>query len=158
MVAGCVSDEAKFAVGLDRLWKVLRDDHVHLPKMVPDHVASAEIVEGDGGPGTVKKIAFTPAAKIVIYVKRRLVMLDESNHVFKYEVLEGGVSEKIKSQTFEFKFESTGDVETCVVRLKVEYDTVDDEPLGAEEEKKLIQGPFMLFRGVEEYLLANPGA
>nr|CAD1816940.1 unnamed protein product [Ananas comosus var. bracteatus] len=157
MVAGCVSDEAKFAVGLDRLWKVFRDDHVHLPKMVPDHVASAEIVEGDGGPGTVKKIAFTPAAKIVTYVKRRLVMLDESNHVFKYEVLEGGVSEKIKSQTFEFKFESTGD-ETCVVELKVEYDTVDDEPLGAEEEKKLIQGPFMLFRGVEQYLLANPGA
>lgn len=103
-------------------------------------------------------LSFYAAAKIVIYVKRRLVMLDESNHVFKYEVLEGGVSEKIKSQTFEFKFESTGDVETCVVRLKVEYDTVDDEPLGAEEEKKLIQGPFMLFRGVEQYLLANPGA
>lgn len=36
---------------------VLEADHL-LPKIIPDVVKSIEVLEGNGGPGTVKKLAY----------------------------------------------------------------------------------------------------
>lgn len=55
------------AVPPERLFKALVLDSDNLfPKVIPDCIKSSEILEGDGGPGTVKKITF-PESKYNSY-------------------------------------------------------------------------------------------
>lgn len=54
------SEEFKSSVPSSRLWKAaVVDIHNLLPKIAPQFIASMEIVEGDGGAGTVKVTKFT---------------------------------------------------------------------------------------------------
>ncbi|OAY76671.1 Major pollen allergen Bet v 1-G [Ananas comosus] len=131
MVSGCITKEDTFSVGVKSLWKVsAAKDHVYLPKIAPTHIASVD-VEGSGGAGTIKKINFTSAVPGVTFFKSRVLVLDEANHVFKFEAIEGGkIGERFKSQVFAYKFEAAGE-NSCVVKLKVEYDTIGDKPLDA---------------------------
>ncbi|XP_020113631.1 major pollen allergen Bet v 1-C-like [Ananas comosus] len=157
MVSGCITKEETFSVGVKRLWKVsAAEDHIYLPKIAPTHIASVD-VEGSGGAGTIKKMNFTSAVPGVTFFKSRVLVLDEANYVFKFEAIEGGkIGERFKSQVFAYKFEAAGE-NSCVVKLKVEYDTIGDKPLDAEEEKLLLERSFKIFKKAEEHLLANPG-
>jgi hypothetical protein len=53
-------DEATSVIPPARLFKsfVLDADNL-IPKVAPQNVSSAENIEGNGGPGTIKKITFT---------------------------------------------------------------------------------------------------
>lgn len=102
-------------------------------------------------------VEFYTAVPGVTFWKSRVLVLDEANYVLKFEGIEGGkIGERFKSQVFAYKFEAAGE-NSCVVKLKVEYDTIGDKPLDAEEEKLLLERSFKIFKGAEEYLLANPG-
>nr|CAD1829837.1 unnamed protein product [Ananas comosus var. bracteatus] len=157
MVSGSITKEQTFSVGVKSLWKVsAAEDHVYLPKIAPTHIASID-VEGSGGAGTIKKMNFTSAVPGVTFFKSRVLVLDEANYVFKFEAIEGGkIGERFKSQVFAYKFEAAGE-NSCIVKLKVEYDTIGDKPLDAEEQKLLLERSFKIFKKAEEHLLANPG-
>lgn len=61
MVAGCITLEKTLAVSIERLFKAIAlDEHNLLAKVLPDYVASAEIVEKDSGNGAIRKFIFTP--------------------------------------------------------------------------------------------------
>lgn len=53
------TDEIKSSVAAPRLFKamVLDADNL-LPKIVPQAIKNVEVVEGNGGPGTIKQINF----------------------------------------------------------------------------------------------------
>lgn len=56
-----VKTQASVGVGLDILWKVLAKDlKAILPKIIPNLVKDADMIEGDGGIGTVYLFRFGP--------------------------------------------------------------------------------------------------
>lgn len=60
MVAGTVTNEIASPVSPARLWKaIVKDSHNLMPKLMPDIISSIAILEGDGGPGTIRQSNFT---------------------------------------------------------------------------------------------------
>ncbi|KAJ0979906.1 hypothetical protein J5N97_015380 [Dioscorea zingiberensis] len=159
MVAGSFSHERKSRVSADRLWKAGVVDHELIPKLCSEHIASLELLEGDGGVGSINKLTLTPAAKAPFsYVKDKVEVMDHEKHVYKYSVVEGGLlGLRLKSYSFEIKFEGCSDGGT-VGKLTVEYDTIDDTLLSEEEQGHILGGILGMMEAVDGYLLANPTA
>lgn len=78
--------------------------------------------------------------------------------MFRYSVIEGGlIGKKVKSTSFELKFEARTDGGS-IRKLNGEYDTIEDS-LPAEAETKEMMGSMVsMFKAIEGYLVANPGA
>ncbi|XP_008807369.1 pathogenesis-related protein 1-like [Phoenix dactylifera] len=159
MVAGCVTLKQEVTVGIERLWKAFAcDNHNLLPKVLPGFFVSGEIVEGNGGAGTIKKFNFTPAVKVASFAKDHLEVVDHESHLLKYGVIEGGlIGQRLKSLKFEVRYEVSGNG-GCVVKTKIEYDTLDDKPLSEQEQEELKGWLVLPLKATEAYLLANPSA
>ncbi|XP_020589385.1 major pollen allergen Bet v 1-M/N-like [Phalaenopsis equestris] len=159
MVAGSISRENVSRVSLDRIWKGgVLDSHNLLPKILPDFISSVELSEGDGGPGTLKKIIFTDAVKEFRSIKEKNEVLDSENHIVKHSVIEGGlIGLRLKSYSFELKFEVINNSET-LGKLKIEYETIDDTPLNDEEQEEISKSFFLIVKAIDEYLTNNPTA
>lgn len=92
------------------------------------------------------------------YIKQVVQVLDHSGHTIKNKIIEGGlIGKRLESHAFETKFEASG-VDSCVAKLKIEYSTIDDVPLSAEEETLIKEGVTSVLKAIEGYLLANPTA
>ncbi len=156
MVVGTFSDEFTTSISPARLWKAsVADSHNLLPKILSEHIASIEFVEGNGGPGSIKKVCFTQAVQKLTHVLNRVDVLDEANYVYKYTVIEGNA--KYESYCFEIKLEATADGGS-VCKISGEYKTAGDSVLTDEETKAGKEGNKQMFKAVEAYLLANPDA
>lgn len=60
MVLGSIVGEYKSPIAVERLWKALIcDAHNFMPKALPQVISSIDLLEGDGGVGTIKKFNFT---------------------------------------------------------------------------------------------------
>lgn len=60
MVSGTIFDEYKSPITVERLWKsLICDSHNLMPKILPQIISSIDLLEGDGGVGTIKKFNFT---------------------------------------------------------------------------------------------------
>lgn len=89
-------------------------------------------------------------------VKSKTVEVDAAAFVMRAEVLEGGkVKAQLKSQVNEVKVEAAGEG-VSVVKVKVEYDTLGDAPLPAEDQARLTKAYLGLVKKVEAYLAAHP--
>ncbi|KAK8960444.1 hypothetical protein KSP40_PGU019274 [Platanthera guangdongensis] len=159
MVAGSLTREHISTVAVDRVWKAgVLDSHNLIPKLLPDFIASGEIVEGDGGVGTVKKLTFSDAVKEFRFVKDRVEVIDHEKFIVKQAVIEGGmIGKRLRSYSYEMKFE-VGSNGGTVGKIRLEYDTQDDTLLAAEEEEQMLEGLFIMIKAIEGYLLANPTA
>ena len=156
MVVGSFSDEIRTSISPARLWKAsVLDSHNLLPKIVPQYIASIDHVEGNGGPGSIKKMCFTQAVKELTHALNRIDVLDEANYVYKYSVIKG--NPKYESNSFEVKLEATADGGT-LCKLSGEYKTAGNSLLTDEEIKAAKEGNVNMFKAVEAYLLANPDA
>ncbi|XP_015583566.1 phytohormone-binding protein [Ricinus communis] len=86
-----VKTQAKIGVGVDILWKALAKNlKFIIPKMIPNLVKDAEVIEGDGGLGTVYLFNFGPDIKTMTYQKEKISELDDSLHRIALQVIEGG--------------------------------------------------------------------
>ncbi|RWR90173.1 major pollen allergen Bet v 1-F/I [Cinnamomum micranthum f. kanehirae] len=142
MVAGTVYNEIMSQVSPARLWKAI----------------SITILEGDGGPGTIRQSNFTDAIKDFSYWKDRVDAIDEENRVFKYSVIEGGlIGKKVKSTSFELKFEARKDGGS-ICKLNGEYETTEDSLPTKAETKEMMGSMVSMFKAIEGYLVANPAA
>ncbi|KAL4619502.1 hypothetical protein ACB092_06G083400 [Castanea dentata] len=78
--------QAKVGVGLNALWKALTKElRIVVPKVLPNIVKNVELIEGDGGLGTLLLFKFFSG---------EIVELDESLHRIALQVLEGGYLNK----------------------------------------------------------------
>ncbi|XP_077241711.1 pathogenesis-related protein 1-like [Tasmannia lanceolata] len=155
MVVGSYTDEVTYTFPAARLWKASCDMHNLLPKAVPEFITSIEVLEGNGGVGTVKKFNFSEAVKDFSYMKDRIDVLNDESYEFKYTVTEGGIVGLIvKWYSFYMKLEPTGDG-SCVGKVKVEYETLDGE-LTHDQIAKMKEGNEGMVKAVQAYLQANP--
>ncbi|KAG9459534.1 hypothetical protein H6P81_004042 [Aristolochia fimbriata] len=158
MVAGSYSKVSVSPVPLDRLWKASIDTRNLVPKLIPEQIASFELLEGHGGVGSLTQINFGEALKDLKYVKNRVETADDVNHVFKFSVVEGGdIGTKLKSCSFEIKMEPTSEGGTKTT-VNMDYDTLGDSPLSQGEVEAMAGGVLGQTKAIEAHLQANPDA
>ncbi|KAG9455275.1 hypothetical protein H6P81_008179 [Aristolochia fimbriata] len=161
MVVGTVSNEIVSPVPASRLWKALvKDSPALMPKILPDLISKIVVLEGDGGVGTIVHTDFNPGAvKDLSYWKHRVDAIDDEKYLFRYSIIEGGlIGKKVKSTSFELKFEANNPDGATTCKLNGEFDTIADTLPPEEEKKEMVGGMVGMFKAVEGYLLANPEA
>ncbi|XP_027166182.1 major allergen Pru ar 1-like [Coffea eugenioides] len=137
-----------------RLFKAVILDHHLLPKVVPQANKSVEILEGDGGAGTIKKFPEYPFKS----AKHRVEALDKDNFIYSYSVIESdALKEGIEKFTNEIKFEASPDGGSICKTTSSIY-TKGDAKIPEGEIQGGRQRSLGLFKAVEAYLLANPDA
>ncbi|KAK4405509.1 Major allergen Pru av 1 [Sesamum angolense] len=150
-------DELIFSVPPARLFKslVLDGDNL-IPKVLPHGFKSFQILEGDGGPGTIKLVTFADGSPYKT-AKHRIDELDEENYIYKYSVIGGdALGEDLDSLTHGLKIEGGADggsvcKTTTTFHTKREDDHAIEEKIkGGRERAKSI------FKAVEAHLHAHP--
>ncbi|XP_059628921.1 major allergen Pru ar 1-like [Cornus florida] len=128
-----------------------------IPKILPQAIKGVEIIQGDGGVGTVKVICFGEGSQFKS-VKHQVDGLDKDNFVYSYTIIEGdalmGVLEKI---SYEIKIEPSSDGGS-VCKNSSKYHTKGDVRITEEQIKGGKEKALGMFKAVEAYLLANPDA
>ncbi|KAI9123253.1 hypothetical protein K1719_006142 [Acacia pycnantha] len=152
------TQEYSSPIAASRLFKALIiDANTLLPKLLPQFVKDVCILQGDGGPGTIEQVNFTPEGPFK-YLKHRIDEVDEKNLVCKYTMIEGGpLGEKVESIGYEVKFEGTSEG-GCVSKMITKYYTVGDEQVREEDVKEGRESTIGIYRVVESYLQDNPQA
>ncbi|XP_062175987.1 major allergen Pru ar 1-like isoform X1 [Alnus glutinosa] len=137
---------------------VLDSDHL-LPKILKHGIkeVNVEILEGNGGPGTIKKITFHEGSHLK-FLKHRTDGLDKENFTYNYSVVEGGpLSETLEKVSYETKLVASPDGGT-IYKISSKYYTKDNTEIKEEQIKAEEEKTAGVFKAVEGYLLANPDA
>ncbi|KAL0448365.1 UNVERIFIED_CONTAM: Major allergen Pru ar 1 [Sesamum latifolium] len=99
MVAITYDMEIPSAIPAAKIFKALvLDAHTLIPKIVPQAIKSVEILEGDGGVGTVKLIHFGQGSQYKS-VKHRVDAIDKENLTHSYTVVEGDALAGVLNQS-----------------------------------------------------------
>ncbi|PIN08416.1 hypothetical protein CDL12_19017 [Handroanthus impetiginosus] len=153
-----VSEEFTTNISAPRLFKALVLDVDNLlPKIVPQAIKSIEIVEGNGGPGTIKRMNFAEGSEFK-QVKHKIDALDEKNMSYAYTLIEGdALMDKLEKISYELKLESGPDGGTKG-KTSSTYYTKPGVEIKEEEIKAGKEKAAGVFKAVEAYLLANPEA
>ncbi|KAJ6725287.1 hypothetical protein OIU85_023137 [Salix viminalis] len=159
---GVITLENEFAVAVAPA-KVFRayclEIDTLLPKILPEHIKSCEIIEGNGGPGTIRKITFVEG-KELSYAKQKLEAIDEENLTYSFSLIEANVwKDAVEKVTYEHKFVPTPEGGSICRRTSTYYIKGD----AAEINKDQINDVYGkktagLFKVIEAYFLANPDA
>ncbi|KAB1213919.1 Major pollen allergen Bet v 1-D/H [Morella rubra] len=159
MSIGTIVCENTSPIPVERLWRAsICDMRNLLPKLLPQLVRSMDILEGDGGAGTITQYNLTDAVEEFGYVKDRIELIDHEKHIFKYSVMEGGlVGVKLKSFAAEITFNSTAEG-GCLAKLNIQYESLEGSLLSEEDVTSIKEGNMAMMKTVEAYLLANPDA
>ncbi|WCJ23363.1 Major strawberry allergen Fra a 1-A [Euphorbia peplus] len=121
-------------------------------KAVPEYYKRVEILQGDGGVGTISKIYFGEGA-LFTSLKERIDSIDEENLTYKSTLFEGNLKgiEKISN---EFKLKASPNGGTIIIKT-AHYYTADDFKLDEELMKSGKEKAVGLFNVLEAYVLAN---
>ncbi|RDX67191.1 hypothetical protein CR513_53962, partial [Mucuna pruriens] len=88
-------DEHISTVAPAKLYKAFaKDSDTIIPKVV-EAIQSIEIIEGNGGPGTIKKLTVLEGGKSM-YVLHKVEAIDEANLGYNYSLIGGSGLEHYK--------------------------------------------------------------
>ncbi|KAJ6672636.1 hypothetical protein OIU85_013922 [Salix viminalis] len=142
MAALTFTEEFSSNVEAKRLFTamVLEGDSL-LPRLLPQVVKSIETIEGNGGPGTVKKLTFA-----------------EDSLTHSYTAIDGVILlDKFESIAYDIKFEATPEG-GCKGTFVSKYFPKQGAEIKEEEIKEGKEKAAALYKVVEDYLVANPQA
>ncbi|KAF8370158.1 hypothetical protein HHK36_031789 [Tetracentron sinense] len=145
--------QAKVGVGVEVLWRVLaKDMKLILPKIVPNLVREVEVLEGDGGLGTIMLFNFGSDISHMTYQKEKIAEFDESKHLIALQVIEGGhLDLGFASYQTCLQLTEIGEKET-LIDITVAYDIeTEDTSLPS----KTTNSTLFLIKCLENYLLKN---
>ncbi|XP_030974278.1 major allergen Pru ar 1-like [Quercus lobata] len=150
------TDEYTSSIPPSRLFKAVVIDAPNLiPKIFPQVVKSIEIIQGDGGIGSIRQINFAEGSQLNS-VKNRIDELNEENHSYKYTCIEGdALADKLESIAYEVQFEPTPEGGSKN-KMTSKYYTKADVVLSEEEIKAGKDNALEIYKIVEAYLLQNP--
>lgn len=148
-------DETTSTVAPATLYKALVKDSDNLTPKVIDAIKSVEIVEGNGGAGTIKKLTFVEDGETK-HVLHKVDLVDDANLAYNYSIVGGvGLPDTIEKISFEAKL-SAGPNGGSIAKLNVKYFTKGDVTPSEEELKSGKAKGDGLFKAIEGYCLANP--
>ncbi|XP_022879723.1 major allergen Pru ar 1-like [Olea europaea var. sylvestris] len=135
---------------------VLDSDNL-IPKIMPRAIESVEILEGDGGVGTIKLVNFGEDSQFKS-VKYHVDALDTENFTQSYSILEGEVLMGIfESITYHIEILANADG-GCICKSRSIYNTKGDVQITEEKIKEGKEKTMAMFKAIEAYLQANPDA
>ncbi|KAM1171514.1 hypothetical protein ACFX2G_022224 [Malus domestica] len=127
-----------------------------IAKLAPQAVKSVEILEGDGGAGTVMKISFGESSTYG-YMKKRIDAIDKENFVYKYSMIEGdAISETIEKISYETMLVASSN--GSIIKRTCHYHTKGDVEIKEEHLKAGKEKASHLLKLVENYLLEHQDA
>ncbi|CAL5184333.1 unnamed protein product [Lathyrus oleraceus] len=148
-------EEATSIVAPATLHKALVTDADILTPKVIDAIKSIEIVEGNGGPGTIKKLTFVEDGETK-YVLHKVELVDDANWANNYSIVGGvGLPDTVEKISFEAKL-SAGPNGGSIAKLSVKYYTKGDAIPSEEEIKNGKAKGEGIFKALEGYCVANP--
>ncbi|XP_038720098.1 major allergen Pru ar 1-like [Tripterygium wilfordii] len=156
---GVVSFESEnvLAIPPSKLFKAYVLDGVNLFPNVISQIKNIEILEGDGGAGTIKKITFG-ADDQATYVKHKIELVDKETLSYNYSIIEGdilrGALDKISSEN---KIVASPDGGS-IWKTTTAYHTKGDIVIPEDKITEAKGTATAMFKAVEAYLLANPDA
>ncbi|KAK9072676.1 hypothetical protein SSX86_009111 [Deinandra increscens subsp. villosa] len=125
---GTLSKEAEVKVPASKAWALYGT--LEIGKVLVGKLLEAvDVVEGDGGPGTILKVTFKPGSSFSYY-KEKFVKVDDANMVKEAEVVEGGFLDigfdlyMIRIEIKENPKDSSGS--SCIVKLTIEYEVKEE--------------------------------
>ncbi|XP_027338292.1 major allergen Pru ar 1-like [Abrus precatorius] len=150
------TDEYPSTISPARLFKALVvDAHNLIPKLLPHAVKSIELIQGDGGAGSIMQINFIEGSHMKS-VKNRVDEINKDTFTYNYTLIEGeALKDKFASIAHETKFEATpdgGSMNKITNKYYLKGDIeINEEDIKAGKEKVL-----GIYKVVETYLLQNP--
>ena len=141
--------ETTCSIPPSRLFKAFILDADNLvPKVVPQAIKSTEILEGNGGPGTIKKITFGESSQYK-YVKHQVDALDADNFTYNYSVIEGdALGDVVEKISYETKLVATPDGGS-IIKSTSKYHTKGDHEIKEENVKEGKENASHLFKAIE---------
>ncbi|PIN04999.1 hypothetical protein CDL12_22459 [Handroanthus impetiginosus] len=125
-----------------------------IPMIMPQAIKNVEILEGDGGVGTVNLIHFGEGSQYKS-AKHRVDSLDTENLTHSYSIFEGdalmGVLESI---TYHVKIVPNEDG-GCICKNRSIYHTKEGVEISEEKIKEGKEKATVMFKAIEAYLNAN---
>ncbi|XP_056159933.1 major allergen Pru ar 1-like [Syzygium oleosum] len=138
-----------------KLFKALVvDSHNLIPKLMPQAIKSIDIIQGDGGAGTIKQINFIEGGQLSS-MKNRVDELNLETLMYKYTMID--LKEKFESIVYEVKFKPTPKGGSKNKKTSTYY-TKGDIELKEEDVKAGKERAFRIYKVAEAYLLQNPDA
>ncbi|GAV64180.1 Bet_v_1 domain-containing protein [Cephalotus follicularis] len=126
-----------------------------IPKVLPQAFKSIETIEGDGGPGSIKKTTFAEESGFK-YLKHRVDALDKENMSYNYTLIEGDIlKDKIDSVSYEIKLEPSSDGGSKTTHV-TKFIPKAGKEINEEEVKDGKEKAMAIYKAVGAYLLANP--
>ncbi|XP_061367223.1 phytohormone-binding protein CSBP-like [Gastrolobium bilobum] len=145
--------QAEFKVGLEILWAALFKDFIIIcPKVLPDIVKDVQVMEGDGGVGTIIIFNLLPDASPVSRQREKITELDEFSHEIGLQVIEGEcLYQGLSYYKISFQLSAIEEHKT-LVKMKISYDH-ESHIEGSIKAEKASESTLSYFRSVEKYLL-----
>nr|CAA67200.1 pathogenesis related protein [Vigna unguiculata] len=147
-------DQTTSPVAPATLYNALAKDADNIIPKAVDSFKSVENVEGNGGPGTIKKISFVEDGETK-FVLHKIETIDEANFGYSYSIVGGvGLPGECEKITIDTKL-SAGPDGGSLIKLSISYHSKGDAPPNEDELKAGKAKSDALFKAVEAYLLAN---
>ncbi|KAK1380329.1 Major allergen Pru ar like [Heracleum sosnowskyi] len=143
------------AVPAAKLFKALCIDiDTLLPQVLPGAIKGGEIVEGDGGVGTIKLVTLGDASPYKT-MKQKVDAIDKEAFTFSYSIIDGDILLGfIDSINNHLSFVPTADG-GCTATSTAVFNTKGDAVVPEENIKFANEQNNLIFKAVEAYLLAN---
>ncbi|KAI3523213.1 hypothetical protein L1887_01271 [Cichorium endivia] len=132
-MSGTLSEEAEVNVPASKAWELYGT--LALANLVVGKMFEAvDVVEGDGGAGTILKLTLHPGLGFKYY-KEKFTKVDNENKVKETEMVEGGFLDigfifyRIRIEIKENPKDNSGS--SCVVKLTLEYEVKEEAAANA---------------------------
>ncbi|OAY41762.1 norbelladine synthase [Manihot esculenta] len=127
---GLQSVETPVGVPADVVWDAYRGLELGrlVDQLLPDVIGKVEVVQGDGGVGTIVKLTFPAGTPGVGYLKEIFTKIDDDDRVKETEIIEGGYKD-LGFDLFRCRLEIIEkDAESSIIRSTLEYEIDDTKP------------------------------
>ncbi|KAI3517109.1 hypothetical protein L1887_16317 [Cichorium endivia] len=126
---GKISEELEVKVSIREAWEIYSTlKPIKILQSELRHLFAIDVLQGDGGVGTVIKVTPHPGVSVKPPFKERFTKIDHEKMVKEVEIIEGGyldlgcTSYRI---TLEFT-EKQNDNSSCIMRVTIEYEANED--------------------------------
>ncbi|KAG8381674.1 hypothetical protein BUALT_Bualt06G0146100 [Buddleja alternifolia] len=157
---GMVSHEIEVNVAASEAWKLYGT--LQLAKIVgegglPDLITKVDVVQGDGGVGTILHLFFTSGMMISSY-KEKYTVVDDEKRVKEAEVVEGGYLD-LGFTLYRVRFEiieKEDEENKCITKSTIEYEVKEEAAAAANASSLVsIQPMVAIMNLAAHYLIQN---
>ncbi|XP_052180318.1 norbelladine synthase-like [Diospyros lotus] len=132
---GTQSHQVEVKIPASKAWQLCRGTEIPvLGGQHSDVFEKVEVVEGNGGPGTVLKVTFKPgkAPANITYFKEKFTVVDNEKRMRQTDVCEGGYLD-LGFNYFRVRLEvKEKSADCCVLAITLEYDVKEECAANAE--------------------------